>query len=281
MISRFSSHTNLEQSFLSPAEKSFESVLMRNILYKVLHVAKLDMPVILVGEMGAGKKRIAQIIHENGERAAYPFYSFYCLDLTEDQYEDAFREQLHLNDDHFILKFEVIEKATKGILYMDQFSELPSDLMLNIIKSFLNGSNQLYRFSEEARPRLILSINMESYADLINTSSWQTILHLLDPYTIMVPPLRERREDIPLLINAFLNEIKAKSNKYSELLISDDALRTCASYSWPGNIRQLHNALLQGAVLSHGKTIESHHFPFSMNWQLPYEFEGNTVLKKR
>lgn len=280
MISQFSTHHNLEKAFLSPSEKSLKSVLMRNILQKVLHVAELDMPVILISEMGAGKKRIAQIIHENSDRAASPFYVFYCLDLTEERYEEAFREQLQLNDNYFVLKYEVIEKATKGILYLDQFSELPPDLMLNVIKSYLNGSNQLYRFSNEARPRLILSINMESYSELLNMSIWQTILHLLDPYTIIIPPLRERKEDIPILIDAFLNEIRSNHSKYSELSISENALAVCVAYNWPGNIRQLHNALLQGAVLSHGKTIESQHFPFSMNWQLPYEFSGNGMLKK-
>lgn len=248
---------------------------MRTILEKVLYVAKSDMPVILIGEIGAGKKRIAQIIHENSDRAAAPFHSFFCLDLTTDQYEEAFREQLHLSDDHFVLKYDVIEKASRGILYMNQFSELQPELMLNIIKAFLKGSSQLFRFSEEARPRLILSINLEAYADLIRVQEWQTILHLLNPYTIMIPPLRERKEDIPLLINDFLGNIRSKSSRYRKLSISQNALEACSSYNWPGNICQLHNALLQGAVLSHGKTIESHHFPFSMNWKLPYEFEGN------
>jgi DNA-binding NtrC family response regulator len=145
--------------------------------------------------------------------------------------------------------------------------------MLNLICSFEKGSEQLYRYSKAAKPRLILSVNMESYPELINRPSWQNILHILDPQVIMVPPLRERKEDIPLLINSFMKDLKSNSNKYSELSISDDALETCSSYSWPGNIRQLNNAILQGAVLSHGETIESRHLPFSMNWKLPYKFE--------
>ena len=276
MISRFSYNTDsIHDSFLSHTEKSYESDLMRNILGKVLNLAKLDSPVILIGEMGAGKKRVAQIIHENSSRAPYPFYSFYCLDLTNDEYEEAFREQLHLSENHFVLKYNVIEKASRGILFMDQFSELPPDIMLNIIQSFKKGSEQLFRYSKTAKPRLILSVNMESYAKLIDMPNWQTILHILDPYTIMVPPLRERKEDIPLLIYSIIEGIKSK--KYSDLSISDAALEACTSYSWPGNIRQLNNVLLQGAVLSHGKKIESHHFPFSMSWNLPYEFEGNNL----
>ena len=265
----------MQDSFLFDVEKSYKSMLMQNIIGKVIDLAKLDVPVILIGEIGTGKKRIAQLMHENSSRSSHPFYSFYCLDLTDEEYEEAFREQLLFKDDHFVLKYNVIEKSSNGILYLDQFSELPGDLMINVLKSFQKGTEQLFRYNETAKPRLILSVNMESYAKLVNTSNWKLILGMLNPQVIMIPPLRERKEDIPLLINSFIRELKSKSNKFSELSISDDALNACNSYSWPGNMRQLNNALLQGAVLSHGKTIESHHFPFSMNWKLPYKLGRN------
>ncbi|HLR76693.1 MAG TPA: sigma 54-interacting transcriptional regulator [Balneolaceae bacterium] len=269
----------LENSSLTPTEKSFESILMRDILSKVLDIAKLNAPVVIIGEMGVGKKRVAQIIHENSRRAAYPFYPFYCLDLNRDDYDKAFREQLMLSDDHFVLKYDVIEKAYHGILFLEQFSELSEDLMINIVQSFIKGCEQLYRFNAEAKPRLVISINMGSYNDLIHSSEWQKILNLLNPYTIMIPPLRERKRDIPLLINSFLKHVKSKSSKFSELSISEEALEVCASHRWPGNIKQLHNALLQGILLSHKKTIESQHFPFSMQWKTPYGFNQNNPPK--
>lgn len=264
-----------QDATLSHTEKSFKSVLMQNILSKVLRLSKLDTPVILIGEVGTGKKRLAQIIHQNSFRASHPFYPFCCLDLTVEEYENAFREQLHLNDGRFVLKYDVIEKASKGILYLDQFSELPNELMLNVIQSFENGSEQLFRYSQAAEPRLMISMNMDSYATFADSPKWHNILNMLDPQLIMVPPLRERKEDIPLLVNSFIKCLKNKSEKYHELSISDGALQTCSTHSWPGNIRQLNNALLQGAVLSHWKTIENHHLPFSMNWELPYKAEAN------
>lgn len=266
MIPRISTKNDIIQtSLLSRIEKSFKSRLMKNILGKALDLAKLDTPVILIGETGSGRKRMGQIIHENSSRALHPFYSFYCLDLTKEDYETAFREQLYLNDDYLSLKYNVVEKASMGILYMDQFSELSSDLMLKVIQSFNKGVEQLFRYSDAARPRLILSVNMKSYEELINTQNWKTILHMLDPHTIMIPPLRERKEDIPLLINFYINAIKSTSKKFNKLTISDASLDACLYYSWPGNIIQLHNVLLQGAVLSEGRTIENYHLPFSMN----------------
>src|SRR5699024_8799395 len=124
-----------------------------------------------------------------------------------------------------------------------------------------------------------ISINMDSYNNIINFPRWQMILDLLNPYIIMIPPLRERKQDIPLLIHSFLRDIKSKSTKFNELSISDEALKICSSHRWPGNIRQLHNALLQGSLLSRKKTIQSHHFPFSMHWKLPYDLEKNNPTK--
>lgn len=280
MISLFSRNKKaLQDTHLSCPEKSFRSVLMCNILDKILDVAKFDMPIILIGEIGTGKKRIAQIAHENSDRASNPFSSFYCLDLTNDEYENAFREQLHLSEDHFILKYNIIEKASHGTIYLDQFSELPPDLMLDVIKAYKKGSEQLFRYNKRARPRLMLAVNMESYVNLLTQPNWQTVLNMLDPYIIMIPPLRERREDIPILVSSLLGEIKLKSKNLDTLTISSNALKTCSAYDWPGNMIQLHNALLQGSILSQGKMIESHHLPFSMNWKLPYEYEGKKSFK--
>lgn len=255
----------IQASHMSRIEKSSKSQLMKNILSKVIDLAKLDSPVILIGEIGSGRKRMAQIIHENSSRASHPFYTYYCVDITKEEYESAFREQLSFSDEYLTLKYDVFEKASRGTLYLDQFSELATDLMLKIIQSFHKSCEQLFRYSETARPRLILSVNMKSYGELTEVKNWKTILRMLDPHTIMIPPLRERKEDIPLLINSYINAIKSTSKRFSGLSISKDSINACVAYNWPGNIIQLHNALLQGAVLSEGKTIEHDHLPFSMN----------------
>ena len=269
----------LQQSLLNEVEKSSKSLLMQDIFNKILNIAKRDTHVIAIGEIGSGKKRLAQIIHENSDRAGGPFHSFYCVDVREEEYKEAFREQLLLKEEHFILKYNALEKASGGILYLDQFSELPPQFMLNIINSYVKGCKQLFRHDVKSKPRLIISMNQESYHGVIHLPIWKQILNLLGPVVIMLPPLRERKEDIPLIIESFLNEIKERYTEWNELTISKQALQECFKYNWPGNIRQLKNALLQGAILSYGKTIESHHLPFSMSWKLPYEFEGNEILK--
>lgn len=261
---------------LTNLEHSSQSILMQDIFYKILSLAKMDSNVILVGEIGSGKKHLSRTIHANSDRAEGPFYSFYCVDINEKDYKDAFWGHLQIEDNHISLKYEALEEACGGTLYLDQFSELSVDQMLNLIDSYMKGCKQLYRYNTKIKPRLIISINQESYSEILHEPIWEKLLSYLNPIVIMLPPLRERKEDIPILINHFLKEIKKDHSEYVNLKISTQALTKCINYSWPGNIRQLKNAILQGAILSYGQTIEAHHLPFSMSWKLPYEMNGKT-----
>lgn len=270
---------NLNDALLKDFEKDSKSALMQDIFFKILRLAKLDSNVIIIGEIGSGKKRLAHIIHENSHRAQGPFHSFYCVDIDENDYKNAFWGHLTFGVNSIALRYDALEKASNGILYLDQFSELPANYMINILDSYSKGCAQLFRFNKLATPRLIISINQESYNKILRSSTWEKMLDELDPVVIMLPPLRERREDIPILINYFLKEIKENSKEFKDLDISTQALYDCFNYSWPGNIRQLKNAIMQGAILSYGQTIKSEHLPFSMSWKLPYDLDGKESPK--
>lgn len=268
---------HLQKSRLNDLEKSSKSALMRDIFFKLLKLAKRDENVIIIGEIGSGKKRQAEIIHENSNPPRGPFHSFYCVDVDETEYKEAFWGHLEFDREQVVLKYDAIEKASGGVLYLDQFSELPPEFMIKIIESFKKGTDQLFRYNRRDTPRLVMSLNQESYHSIMQTNVWDKLLEQLDPVIVMLPPLRERREDIPMLINHFIQEMKKKNDEWKDLEISTQALCECFNYNWPGNIRQLKNAILQGAILSYGKTIKRSHLPFSMSWQLPYEFEGNKL----
>lgn len=261
---------DLDNILLGDFERYSKSALMRDIFYKVLQLAKLDSHIVIVGEIGSGKRRLAHIIHENSNRVNGPFHSFYCIDVDENDYKDAFWGRLKLETNQITLRYDALEKSSDGILYLDQFSELTPNYMSNILDSYTKGCVQLFRYNNTAQPRLIISINQESYRKIVNGTVWKRVLKELDPVVIMLPPLRERKEDIPPLIDHFLNEIKKTDADFKNLKISEKALLECSTYNWPGNLRQLKNAILQGAILSYGQTIESEHLPFSMSWELPY-----------
>ncbi|MCW9706741.1 sigma 54-interacting transcriptional regulator [Fodinibius salsisoli] len=257
----------LKKFLLHDIEHYSKSILMQDIFYKILHLAKLDSNVILVGEIGSGKKRLAKVIHESSNRAQGSFQTFYCLNINEDEYKKAFWGHLKFDENHLSIKYDLLEKTINGTLYLDQFSELTPKLMHDILISYKKGCDQIFRLrpSHNGKPRIILSFNQEYYQNFIGKPIWQELLNELNPVVIMLPPLRDHKEDIPLIIDHFLNEIRDRYIEYKNLRISGNALLACYNYDWPGNLLQLKNAILQGAVLSRGETIELSHLPISMN----------------
>lgn len=256
----------LKKFLLNDIEHFSKSILMQDIFYKILHLAKLDSNVILVGEIGAGKKRLAKVIHESSNRAKGPFHTFYCLNVDEDEYKKAFWGHLQLEENHLSIKYDLLEKTINGTLYLDQFSELNSELMHSILISYKKGCDQIFRLqpNHKGKPRLVLSFNQEHYQNLITKPIWKELLNELNAVVIMLPPLREHKEDIPLIIDYFISEIRNRFIEYKNLTISGNALLACFNYDWPGNLLQLKNAIFQGAILSRGETIESNHLPLSM-----------------
>lgn len=249
------------------------SPLMKDIFQKAKTIARMDKHLILIGETGVGKKSLAHAIHRNSSRSKGPFHSFYCMNTNEDEFKEAFWEQVHVENEHLLLKYDLLEKASNGILYLNKFSELSTSFKLNIIDSFIHGCNQLFRFNIAISPRLIISISQDSFQQFMKTEVWNKMLMLLNPVSIMLPPLRERQEDIPAFIETFIEEARRSEPSWYRLGITDDAMQECLAYKWPGNVRQLKNAIFQGALLSQGYMIECHHLPFSMNWHLPYQDE--------
>lgn len=270
MIASIENLTQREKKSHEVTGFNTDSSLMKDIFKKVKSIARLEKHVILIGEIGVGKKRLAHAIHDHSVRAEGPFHSFYCIDIDEAEFKEAFWEHIHFENEHLQIKYDVLEKSGGGILYLDQFSELSSSFMLNVIDSYIRGCNQLFKYNPALSPRLIISISQEAFQCLTKTEVWSKLLKSLNPISIMLPPLRERKEDIPLLIKTFLEEARKSEPEWTNLSMSKSAISECILYSWPGNVRQLKNAIIQGAVLSHGEVIERHHLPFSMNWKLPY-----------
>lgn len=263
------------QTTESGTEAGFQtnSPLMKDIYQKAKRIACLDKHLILIGETGVGKKSLAHAIHKNSSRSEGPFHSFYCMSTNEDEFKEAFWEHVHVENEHLLLKYDVLEKASNGILYLNKFSELTTAFKLNIIDSYIHGCNQLFRYNFATSPRLIISISQDSLQEFMKSEVWDKLLMLFNPVSIMLPPLRERREDIPALIETFIKEARNSEPSWFRLGITDAAMHDCLAYKWPGNVRQLKNAIFQGALLSQGYLIECRHLPFSMNWQLPYQDE--------
>jgi DNA-binding NtrC family response regulator len=269
-----SSFASSEQAYSKPdhniAELKSKSALMKDIYIKALELSNIGSNIIIVGETGSGKKHLGRFIHQHSSRKEGPFHWFYCVDINESDYKDAFWEHIQIMDSHIILTYDAIEKASYGFLFLDQFCELEESFMIDIIQSFKQGCNQLFRYNTSATPRLILSIDHNAYKEILRKDIWKTLLELTESNVIMLPPLRERKEDIPELIEHFLGEIRRNNEEWRNIRLTEEAFNKCYNYSWPGNILQLKNALLQGAMLSTNELIDVQHLPISLKWSLPY-----------
>lgn len=251
-------------------EMKSKSALMKDIYFKALELSNIGSNIIIVGETGSGKKHLGRFIHQHSSRNEAPFHWFYCVEINESDYKDAFWEHIQIMDSHIVLTYDAIEKASYGFLFLDQFCELEESFMIDIIKSFQQGCKQLFRYNSSATPRLILSIDHNAYKEILRKDIWKSILELTESNVIMLPPLRERKEDIPDLIEFFLSDIRRNNAEWENIELTDEAFNKCYSYNWPGNILQLKNALLQGAMLSTNDLIDVQHLPISLKWSLPY-----------
>ena len=217
--------------------------------------------VLIQGESGTGKELIAKAIHYNGIFKNEPFVSVNCSALVESLLESelfghekgAFTHALHSKKGKF-------ELAGHGTIFLDEISELPLNTQAKILR-FLQ-EKEFDRVGGEktikSDARIIAATN-RSLANMVNENRFREDLFFrLKVVTINVPPLRERKTDIPLLVNFFLQKISKELHK-KQRHISERALEKIMAYDWPGNVRELENVLMRTVVLSQEDIIMEDH----------------------
>ena len=228
-----------------------KSQCMLDIYEMIKKVADTDSTVILYGESGTGKELIAKAIHYNSSRSQYPFIPVNCGaipgELLESElfgYEKgAFTGALTTRKGRF-------ERAHKGTIFLDEVGELALHLQVKLLrviqeKEFerVGGDRTI-----QVDARIIAATNRDLEEAVENRKFRKDLYYRLNVIPIYIPPLRERREDIPLLLNHFI-ELMAKRKKRRIQGISDEAMEIFLSYSWPGNIRELENIIERIVIL--------------------------------
>ena len=225
--------------------------------------ARSPIPVLIEGETGVGKEMIARVIQGTGDRAGKPFVTVNCGAIPANLVESilfghkkgAFTGAV---SDH-VGKFS---EAHGGTLFLDEVGELPLDTQVKLLRAIQEGeiepvgSNKV----ERVNVRLISATN-QRLLNLAKSGAFREDLYYrLNVFPIYVPPLRERLEDIPLLVSHFIARLSAEAGK-RVVGISPPAIEMLRSYNWPGNIRQLENAVYRAVVLSDSAYLESVDFP--------------------
>jgi DNA-binding NtrC family response regulator len=236
---------------------------MRQIVAQARKAAVSKATVLLLGESGTGKELFARSIHSWSERRLKPFVAINCAGLAKDLLEsELFGHEKGAFTGAHQLKKGKLELAHGGTVFLDEIGDLAVDLQTKLLRVLQErefervGSNA----SIAVDLRIIAATNHELDAAVKCGRFREDLYHRLNVIELTLPPLRERKDDIPALASYFLERFAAESKK-SFSTITDDAGRKLIAYHWPGNIRELANVIERAVVLADGPELTVHHLP--------------------
>jgi DNA-binding NtrC family response regulator len=244
-----------------------ESPQMKKILDLIHTVAPTDTTVMIRGESGTGKELVAKAIHINSHRKYFPIVTVNCGALAESLLESELfgHEKGAFTGAHFKRKGK-FEMADGGTIFLDEVGSVSPKMQVELLrvietKQFHRvGGNQLI----QSDFRVIAATN-EQLEDLVKAGKFREDLYYrLNVFSIVVPPLRERRQDIPLLAHYFLTKFSTAMNKPIKN-ISKEAMDFLVKYDWPGNVRELENAIERAIVVGKNSSIKVEDLPFNVS----------------
>src|SRR6202030_1682998 len=233
------------------------SPALNTVLASIVKVAPTDSTVLITGETGTGKELIARAIHKASQRASHPFVTVNCASIPPSliaselfgHEKGAFTGALQQRQGRF-------ELAHLGTIFLDEIGELPAETQIALLRVI--QERQFERVGgSRALPtdvRIIAATNRDLPAAIAAGSFRADLFYRLNVFPIDVPPLRERREDIPMLVEYFVKRYADKARKQIRK-IDKDTLKLCQSYRWPGNIRELQNIIERSVILCTGDTF--------------------------
>jgi two-component system, NtrC family, response regulator AtoC len=229
---------------------------------EVERVAKSDAKVLITGESGVGKEIVARSIHSLGPRASNVFAPVNCAGLPETLLEsELFGHVKGSFTGAYRDKPGKLEAAHLGTVFLDEVGEMTLRMQGLLLRFLETGELQKVGADGGGRHvnvRVIAATNRDLREMLRQGTFREDLFYRLNVIHIVVPPLRERREDIPLLVNQFLSHFAGHS-RGSMLGVAPDAMKALMEYSWPGNVRELENAVERLVVTVQGPTIELEH----------------------
>ncbi len=237
----------------------YESAAMHRVIALALQVAAADVPVMITGPNGAGKEKIAEIVHANSPRRKRPLVKVNAGALPDTLLEsELFGAEAGAFTGATRLRIGRFETANGGTLFLDEIGNLTAAGQMKLLRVLQNGEFERLGSSETRRAdvRVLCATNSDLH-DLVRRGTFrQDLLFRLDVVDIHVPPLRERREDIVPLAEHFL-AAALRSAPGRTMRLGDDARAALVAHDWPGNVRELENRITRAVVTAAGETITS------------------------
>src|SRR3954454_6229398 len=227
------------------------SPAMKQIRAQVSLVAKVDVPVLLLGESGVGKEILARLIHKMSIRAHRSLLKVNCAALPAELLEsELFGYEAGAFTGAQRSKPGKFEQCNKGTILMDEIGEMSTALQAKLLHVLQDGSFSRLgsRSNVTVDVRVLAATNVNIQEAIANKTLREDLYYRLNAFTMQIPPLRERREEIPLLLKHFMNRL---SERYAHppLSYSERMVRACMQYHWPGNLRELGNFVKRYLVL--------------------------------
>jgi two-component system response regulator HydG len=240
-------------------------------------VAPSDIPVLIQGESGTGKELIARAVHKTSPRSAFPFVAINCGAVQENLLEsELFGHEKGAFTGALVRKPGLFEVADRGVLFLDEIGEIAAPVQVKLLRAI--ETKEFFRVGA-TRPvhsdvRVVSASNKDLKAEMQAGRFREDLYYRLNGVTLKLPPLRERREDIPLLAMHFIDRF-APARK-----LTPRALEILRGYAWPGNVRELQMVIQRAALLSPEETIDADDLPLDVrdqNWKAAAVRTGLTL----
>ena len=233
-------------------------------VYRVIEqAAPTQASVLIWGESGTGKELIAQTIHELSPRGSFPFVAINCAAIPETLLEsEIFGHEKGAFTGAMDRRTGVFELAHRGTLFLDEIAEMMPATQVKLLRVLQERTFRRLggRQEQTVDVRVIAATNLNPADALRNGKLREDLFYRLNVFSIELPPLRTRKEDIPLLVQTFLTEFN-KVNGKNVRAVDQEAMFVLEQYPWPGNIRELRNVIERATILAEGDFIEHKHLP--------------------
>ena len=234
-----------------------ESSAMRGLIAKIQQVAPSGASILILGESGTGKEVVANALHIASLQADKPLIKVSCAALPETLMEsELFGYERGAFTGATSRKPGRFELANDGTIFLDEIGDMPKHLQVKLLRVLQEGEFERLGATKSVRVnvRLISATNKDLSKEVQEERFRQDLFYRLNVITLEIPPLRDRREDILLLVNHFLDKYNQKYNK-SIQGVSREAISSLETHNWPGNVRELESAIEQAVILSHSNLI--------------------------
>lgn len=239
---------------------------MSEVFHVVEKVAPTRTTVLVTGESGVGKELVARAVHQKSPRADGPFVAVNCGAIPEGLLEsELFGHVRGAFTGASVAKTGLFQAASQGTLFLDEVGELPLAVQVKLLRALQDRRVKAVGGveDEEVDTRIVAATNRDLAAEVKAGRFREDLYYRLNVVQIKVPPLRERREDVLLLAEHFLAKV-GKEQGLSNLSFSPDAIRALGSHSFPGNVRELENAVERAVTLAESETISESDLPSAL-----------------